>query len=126
MLFARHKHATNISPCSFAPAEATKSDVVHFLSIADSDVELDSAVKAYQRAAYASKSKSVEKPEESLELSSKVQRKYIAAQIVESGIQVGVGGSGDQQSGREDACTHNQCSLSLSTHTLTSTRTPSV
>lgn len=63
---------------------------MHFLDIADSDVEVDSAVKSYQRAAYASKSKSVEQPEETYELASKVQRKYIAAQIVESGIQVRV------------------------------------
>ena len=72
---------------SQTPAEASKADVVHFLSN-DSDAEVSSAIKSYMRAAYANKSKSVEKPEEKYELASKVQRKYIAAQIVESGIQV--------------------------------------
>lgn len=63
---------------------------MHFLTSQDTDVEVDSAIKAYMRAAYKNKSAPPEKPEEQQELSSKVQRKYIAAQIVESGIQVGV------------------------------------
>uniref|UniRef100_A0A7S3R9S3 Uncharacterized protein n=1 Tax=Dunaliella tertiolecta TaxID=3047 RepID=A0A7S3R9S3_DUNTE len=68
--------------------EASKKDIVHFLSNQDSDVEVDSAIKGYMRAAYkAGKSIPPEKPEEVYELSSKVQRKYIAAQIVDSGIQ---------------------------------------
>jgi len=52
-------------------------------------VEVDSAIKGFMRAAYkAGKSVPPEKPEETYELASKVQRKYIAAQIVESGVQV--------------------------------------
>lgn len=78
------------TPVPFLSAEASKKDIVHFLSNQDSDVEVDSAIKGYMRTAYkAGKATPPEKPEEVYELSSKVQRKYIAAQIVDSGIQVG-------------------------------------
>eukprot|EP00983_Pelagomonas_calceolata_P065260 1148514-Pelagomonas_calceolata.AAC.1 len=90
--FASHQYimtcAQSSSSCPSRAAEASKKDIVHFLSNQDSDVEVDSAIKGYMRAAYkAGKSIPPEKPEEVYELSSKVQRKYIAAQIVDSGIQ---------------------------------------
>ena len=61
---------------------------MHFLTSQQEDPEVDTAIKRYMRAAYQDKA-APEKPEEKLELSSKVERKYIAAQIVEQGIQVG-------------------------------------
>ncbi|KAL6761500.1 mitochondrial F1F0 ATP synthase associated 31.2 kDa protein [Haematococcus lacustris] len=70
-----------------ADATPSKSDIVHFLDSRDVDPDVDAAVKAYLKAAYAASSTPPEEPEPVLELASKVQRKYVAAQVVESGIQ---------------------------------------
>lgn len=51
------------------------------------DPDVDAAVRAYQVAAYKSKA-GPEKPEEMPELTAKVQRKYVAAQVVAVGSQV--------------------------------------
>lgn len=51
------------------------------------DPEVDSAIRAYQKAAFSATQAAPEPAEETLELTAKVQRKYVAAQIVESGIQ---------------------------------------
>jgi hypothetical protein len=70
-----------------AGAAPSKADIVHFLDARD-DPEVDSAIREYQQAAFKASSSPPEKPEEVGELAAKVQRKYVAAQIVESGIQV--------------------------------------
>ena len=65
--------------------------MVHLLDNRD-DPETDAAIKAFMKQAY----KDAAKPgaqaqasaDEALELTTKVERKYIAAQVVESGIQV--------------------------------------
>lgn len=64
----------------------SKSQVVHFLDNRE-DPEVDSAIRAYQKAAFSATKAAPEKAEETLELTAQVQRKYVAAQIVESGIQ---------------------------------------
>eukprot|EP00197_Chlamydomonas_leiostraca_P013834 CAMPEP_0202867064 /NCGR_PEP_ID=MMETSP1391-20130828/8594_1 /ASSEMBLY_ACC=CAM_ASM_000867 /TAXON_ID=1034604 /ORGANISM="Chlamydomonas leiostraca, Strain SAG 11-49" /LENGTH=333 /DNA_ID=CAMNT_0049547069 /DNA_START=39 /DNA_END=1040 /DNA_ORIENTATION=+ len=66
-------------------ATPQKKDIVHFLDNRD-DPEVDAAIRAYMKAAYKSKA-APEKPEPSYELASKVERKYVAAQVVESGVQ---------------------------------------
>ena len=52
------------------------------------DPEVDAAIKAYLKAQYKGGSSAVEKAEETYELASKVERKYVAAQVVDYGIQV--------------------------------------
>lgn len=69
-----------------ADAAPSKKDVVHFLDNRE-DPDVDAAVRAYMKAAYQSKA-APEKPEPTFELASKVERKWVAAQIVESGAQV--------------------------------------
>jgi hypothetical protein len=74
-------------------AEFTRKDVVHFLSNRD-DPEVDSAIKSFLRTQYANAEKGTLIPEavagDGLEFTAQVERKYVAAQIVESSIQVGV------------------------------------
>jgi len=70
---------------------------VHFLSAQSTDADAAEAIKAYQRAAFKQSGKAPEKPEEKYELASKVERKYIAAQIVEHGVQVRFGGGSSTQ-----------------------------
>lgn len=73
-----------------------RKDVVYNLNNS-SDPEAEAAIKAYQRQQFAAASKGpaaggAEEPE--YELASQIERKYAAAQIVESGIQVGRGSCG--------------------------------
>jgi hypothetical protein len=70
-----------------------RKDVVYNLDNT-SDPEAEAAVKAFQREAFAAAAKGPAaggKPEPEYELASQIERKYAAAQIVESGIQVGRG-----------------------------------
>lgn len=67
----------------------TRKDVVYNLDNS-SDPEAEAAIKAFQRQQYAAAAKADVKPaapEPDLELASKIERKYMAAQVVESGIQ---------------------------------------
>lgn len=66
-------------------AAPSKKDIVHLLDNRE-DPEVDAAIRAYMKAAYASKA-APEKPEQTFELASKIERKYVAAQVVEHGIQ---------------------------------------
>lgn len=66
----------------------SKADVVHFLDGRE-DPDVDDAIRAYQKAAFAAGKRAPEAAEEVPELTALVQRKYVAAQIVEVGIQVG-------------------------------------
>eukprot|EP00195_Chlamydomonas_chlamydogama_P014679 CAMPEP_0202900146 /NCGR_PEP_ID=MMETSP1392-20130828/10115_1 /ASSEMBLY_ACC=CAM_ASM_000868 /TAXON_ID=225041 /ORGANISM="Chlamydomonas chlamydogama, Strain SAG 11-48b" /LENGTH=336 /DNA_ID=CAMNT_0049586479 /DNA_START=112 /DNA_END=1122 /DNA_ORIENTATION=+ len=66
--------------------QLSKKDVVYLLDNRD-DPEVDSAVKEYLTAQYKSAKTAADKPEESYELASKIEKKYVAAQVVEYGIQ---------------------------------------
>lgn len=73
-----------------AASEAfTRKDVVYNLDNS-SDPEAEAAIKAFQRQQFEAVAKTGAKPaapEPDLELSSRIERKYMAAQVVESGIQ---------------------------------------
>eukprot|EP00878_Enallax_costatus_P001127 GHUV01001264.1.p1 GENE.GHUV01001264.1~~GHUV01001264.1.p1 ORF type:complete len:415 (+),score=138.77 GHUV01001264.1:35-1279(+) len=75
---------------STAASEAfTRKDVVYNLDNS-SDPEAEAAIKAFQRQQFEAAAKAGVKPaapEPDLELASKIERKYMAAQVVESGIQ---------------------------------------
>lgn len=69
-----------------------RTDVIYNLNNT-SDPEAEAAVKAYQRQQFAAAAKGPAaggSPEPKYELASQIERKYAAAQIVESGIQVRV------------------------------------
>lgn len=72
---------------TLAEAAPSKKDIVHLLDNRD-DPDVDAAIKAYMRAAFKSGKAAPEKPEPTYELASKVEKKYVAAQVVEHGIQV--------------------------------------
>lgn len=67
-------------------ATLSRKEVVYMLENRD-DPEVDSAIKAYLKAQYKSGADAAEKPEQALELATKVERKYVAAQVVDYGIQ---------------------------------------
>lgn len=72
----------------FASDEFGRKDVMYHLD--DPDVEAQSAIKAFQRQQFAAAAKGplpTPPPEPVLELTAKIERKYVAAEIVESGIQ---------------------------------------
>lgn len=75
---------------SSAATEAfSRKDVIYNLDNS-SDPEAEAAIKAFQRQQFAAAAKADAKPaapEPDLELASKIERKYMAAQVVESGIQ---------------------------------------
>lgn len=67
----------------------SRKDVIYNLDNS-SDPEAEAAIKAFQREQFAAAAKGTAKaaaPEPDLELASKIERKYMAAQVVESGIQ---------------------------------------
>jgi hypothetical protein len=77
------------SVSSAAKEAFTRKDVVYNLDNS-SDPEAEAAIKAFQRQQFAAAAKAESKPaapEPDLELASKIERKYMAAQVVESGIQ---------------------------------------
>lgn len=97
-MFQRYRHAIlgpRLPWCPPRPAgEAfTRKDVIYNLDNA-SDPEAEAAIKAFQREAFAAAAKGaaalVPPQEPELAFTAKVERKYVAAQIVESGIQVRV------------------------------------
>lgn len=65
-------------------AAFTRKDVVNLLDNT-ADPEVDAGVKAYLKDLF--KGKAVEKAEETFELAAQVEKKYVAAQVVEYGIQ---------------------------------------
>eukprot|EP00199_Chlamydomonas_sp_CCMP681_P002760 CAMPEP_0119105660 /NCGR_PEP_ID=MMETSP1180-20130426/3565_1 /TAXON_ID=3052 ORGANISM="Chlamydomonas cf sp, Strain CCMP681" /NCGR_SAMPLE_ID=MMETSP1180 /ASSEMBLY_ACC=CAM_ASM_000741 /LENGTH=322 /DNA_ID=CAMNT_0007090781 /DNA_START=27 /DNA_END=995 /DNA_ORIENTATION=+ len=67
-------------------ATSSKNQVVHLLD-AREDPDVDAAIRSYQLAAYKASKSAPEAPEAVPELTAKVQRKYVAAQIVDSGLQ---------------------------------------
>lgn len=68
-------------------ATLSKKEVVYLLDNRD-DPEVDTAVRAYLKAAYKNaKAPDTSKPEEGVELANRVEQKYMAAQVVEYGIQ---------------------------------------
>jgi hypothetical protein len=74
------------------PAEAlSRKEVVHLLDSRD-DPETDAAIKAFMKQAFKDAAKPAAQAhaadDAGLELTTKVERKYIAAQVVETGIQV--------------------------------------
>lgn len=74
---------------SGASASFTRKDVIYNLNNS-SDPEAEAAIKAFQREQFAAAAKgapAAAAAEPDLELAAKVERKYMAAQIVESGIQ---------------------------------------
>jgi hypothetical protein len=90
---------------SFATQESSfgRKDVVYNLNNT-SDPEAEAAVKAFQREQFAAAAKgpaAAGKEEPEYELASQIERKYAAAQIVESGIQVcGMNGRGGNSNRR--------------------------
>lgn len=66
---------------------AGAKDVVQMLNNVD-DPEVDAEVKGYLRSLYSNPGKPADKVEEPMEMTSQVERKYIAAQVVEYGVQV--------------------------------------
>jgi hypothetical protein len=69
----------------------SRKEVVYLLDNRD-DPETDAGIKAFMKQAYADAAKpAAEEPvsaDDDLELTTKIEKKYIAAQVVESGIQV--------------------------------------
>lgn len=83
-LFSRGFAASSAANEAFS-----RKDVVYNLDNS-SDPEAEAAIKAFQRQQFAAAAKAEAKaaaPEPDLELASKIERKYMAAQVVESGIQ---------------------------------------
>lgn len=77
------------SVSSTASEAFSRKDVIYNLDNS-SDPEAEAAIKAFQREQFAAAAKGTAKPAEAepdLELASKIERKYMAAQVVESGIQ---------------------------------------
>jgi DNA topoisomerase IB len=76
---------------SYTGEAFTRKDVAYNL-YNESDPEAEAAIKAFQRQAYAAAAKGAAAlapaAEAELAFTAKVERKYVAAQIVESGIQV--------------------------------------
>lgn len=85
-------HAEELAAPSQRAVEAfTRKDVIYNLDN-KSDPEAEAAIKAFQRQAFQAAAKGaaalVPPAEPELAFTAKVERKYVAAQIVESGIQV--------------------------------------
>lgn len=78
--------ATQLSKLGYATEAASRKDVVNLLDNS-SDPEVSAAIKAYQAAVFKSGKVDASKQEEALPLAAKVERKYVAAQVVESGLQ---------------------------------------
>lgn len=88
-------HAAGSPPVPSPPADDafTRKDVIYHIE--DQDVEAVAAIKAFQRkqfAAAASGPLPAPPAEAALDFTAKVERKYRAAEIVESGLQVRVQG----------------------------------
>lgn len=71
---------------TFATGAFTKKDVVNFLASKDVDPDTEAAIRAYVKDVYAGKA-AAESAEPTFELAAKVEKKYVAAQVVEQGIQ---------------------------------------
>lgn len=76
------KHGLHV----YAAEALSRKDAAQMMDNRD-DPEVNAAVKEYMRAQFKG-GKAAEKVEETFELASKVERKYVAAQTVEYGIQV--------------------------------------
>lgn len=90
-VFGRLLPALAGSARGYATEESlSRKEVVHLLDNR-SDPETDAAIKAFMKQAYADAAKpaasAVASADDGLELTTKVEKKYIAAQVVESGIQ---------------------------------------
>jgi hypothetical protein len=86
--------AQQVTKCCGTAGEFTRKDVVYFLDNRD-DPDVDAGISAHLRAQYAKAEKgtlSTAAPvSDNLQLTAQVERKYIAAQIIESSIQVTAG-----------------------------------
>lgn len=93
-------------------AAFTRKDVIYNLENT-SDPEAEAAIKAFQREAYKAAAKGAAAlaapAEPELSLTAKVERKYAAAAIVESGIQVGGGRKGWMRAARRGVAWHVTC-----------------
>eukprot|EP00798_Chlamydomonas_sp_ICE-L_P008074 gene8074-1316_t len=76
--------ARELQTKGFATDALSRKDVAYMLDNRD-DPEVDAAIKDYMKSVY-SGSAPAEAPEETLELASKIERKYVAAQIVDYGM----------------------------------------
>lgn len=74
-------------PLLHAAAGASRKEALFVLSNQD-DPDAAAAAKAYLKGLYAAPGGTPAAPEETLTLTAKVEKKYYAAQVVESGIQV--------------------------------------
>lgn len=74
------------STASFGTDAVTRKSVLHLLNNRD-DPEVDAAVKQYLKSLYKGGAATSVDADEGLELSSKIEKKYVAAQVVEHGIQ---------------------------------------